>query len=534
MRLGTHVLSGAEMRALDEFAIKQIGIPAMVLMENAGASVASVLTEALEETLDHPKTQLCILCGPGNNGGDGLVAARHLRMAGFDPAVAVVGKRLEQLNGECAAQAAIWRNLDHELIVVQDAADIGRLGDRFGDSRLVFIDALFGTGLEREVLGVYGQAIDWMNNAADFIVSVDLPSGLHADDGRGLGHLVRADMTVTLAHPKRGLFIGEGPEAAGEIVIADIGIPKEIAARLKVAPVTMIDNQMIRDCFPARRKGSHKGENGHVLIVAGSAEKSGAAVLACKAAMRGGAGLVTLATPESAHKLIKPKLLEVMSVRLPENKGGGITADVWETLEASMKGKQVVAVGPGLTNDEGLRRLIIQLLKHSRVPIVLDADGINAIAADPELLKSAKAPVVLTPHPGEMARLLKSDTEHIQWERLSVAKEFTRRYGVYLVLKGAYSLVANPDGGIYINPTGNPGMATAGMGDVLTGLIAAYIAQGLKLEEALLAAVYNHGKAGDQVYLRKGDRGMIASDVVEELPSLQSSNLHATGNKLLH
>jgi NAD(P)H-hydrate epimerase len=389
---------------------------------------------------------------------------------------------------------------------------------------------MFGSGLSRNLSGVVVSVIDWINASGMPVVSVDLPSGLHPDSGEVCGVAIEASMTVALGYPKRGMYLSDGPNHCGTIMVADIGLPEPGSKGCPVPdPVRLIDDEIAHSFAPGRRNVlSHKGDHGHVLVIAGSKEKSGAAVLACKSAMRAGAGLVTLAIPASAHQIVKQNLVEVMSLALPEQQEGSGKLGVvsWPMLEQAIVGKDCIVVGPGLSQHEGLVELLEKLIDLTTVPLVIDADGLNALSTSLNLLESAKhrqAPIILTPHPGEMARLMGQSSEHVQKNRLDVAAEFVQRYPVYLVLKGHQTVVGDHQGNLFINETGNPAMATAGMGDVLAGMIGAYVANSDDFLEAIAAAVFNHGDCGDRLEQRLGSVGIIASDLIEEIPYQRES-----------
>jgi len=519
------LLNAAQMRELDRWAIEELGIPSLVLMENAGREVARVTSDYLRQHAEIGKAKVWIFCGSGNNGGDGFVAARHLLNGGTQVVVCLLGTRLSELKDDAATNANILTAMGLKIHEAFTAGDLAEAVREMGREPKAIIDALFGTGLKRNVEKLYAEAVSVMNDERNHVLSIDLPSGLNSDDGSIMGVCVQAKQTITLAFPKLGLFIGHGPELSGTIRIVDISIPDEGVKRLKGIPARLISEDQVKTIFSARKFQSHKGSQGHLLLVAGSKEKSGAAVMACHAALRAGAGLVTVAMPESAHPLIKPSLLEGMSEGLPEEEeeSGVLGVRALKRLESILARKHVVGIGPGLNCDQRLGELIVNLALRLQVPLVIDADGLNALVGRMDSLRKAKAQVILTPHPGEMARLSGQKTEEVQADRIGVAQRFAKDFKVIVLLKGFRTVVAFPSGAIYINPTGNPGMATAGMGDVLTGMICAYLAQGVPSEEAVLGAVFNHGAAGDRVLAKKGDRGLIASDVIEEIPYLHAS-----------
>jgi NAD(P)H-hydrate epimerase len=385
------------------------------------------------------------------------------------------------------------------------------------ESHLV-VDALLGTGLSAEVTGRYGDAIDCINESGRPVVAVDLPSGLHADTGAMLGRAVRATLTATLGLPKLGLYQHHGVNLAGFVRVVDIGFPP---AYIDAVPsrTNLITDSFVQATLPDRPLASHKGTFGHAGIIAGSVGKTGAAAMAAKAALRIGAGLVTVATPSSINDVLEAKLLEAMTAPMPETKARTFARAAFDRLVSFMAARSAIAIGPGLSTHPETVELVQALIKHLDRPTVLDADALNALAGRASLLTACKTPPILTPHPGEMARL-ETDTNPrpINEDRIGTAVRFARERGVFVVLKGARTVIARPDGIAAICPTGNPGMATAGTGDVLTGMLVGLLAQGLASWEAACAATYLHGTAGDLAACTKGQSGLIAGDVIEHIP----------------
>ena len=497
------LLTAAEMRAVDA-AADGFGMPSAVLMENAGEALAR---EAL--AVASPHGRFLVVCGTGNNGGDGLVAARRLAGQGREVFVELLGAP-GVLKGEPARN---WTALEATRAVV------GRIGATFSVVRGdVVIDALFGTGLSRPPEGAYADAIARMaawRAAGALVVAADVPSGLDSDTGRALEPTVTADVTVSFGYLKLGQAVEPGVTRCGRVVLADIGIPRGAERALSEAPVSLVEAQDARARLHPRRSDSHKGTYGHVLVVAGSTGKSGAAALCALGALRGGAGLVTVASSGAVVEQVLHHAPEVMGEHLGQ--GSGLGAGELERVLALAQGKQALVIGPGLERGPETAAFLAGVLAGLPCPAVLDADALNALAADPAVLRTAAAPVVVTPHPGEMARLLGASTADVQAARLDVARTFSRAHGVIVVLKGARTLTATPTGSAYVNPTGNPGMATGGSGDVLAGLIGALIAQGLPPEDAALTGVWAHGHAGDLAAARRGQVGLIASDLLDGL-----------------
>jgi NAD(P)H-hydrate epimerase len=382
----------------------------------------------------------------------------------------------------------------------------------------LIVDALLGTGLSTPVTGAYREAIRLMNEAASPIVAMDMPSGIHADDGAVLGHAVRATATVTFGLPKLGLYLGAGIDHAGLIHLVDIGIPAAYVDETD-SRTLLITKDFVKAALPVRAASAHKGTFGHAGILAGSVGKTGAAALAAKAALRTGTGLVTVGVPTSVNDVLEAKLLEAMTLPLPETKARTLGRAAFDQILMFIQAKTAVAIGPGLSTHPETVELVQSLMKHLDRPSVLDADALNALASRASLLTECKTPPILTPHPGEMARLEGDATSlSVNADRLGTARRFARERGVFVVLKGARTVVARPDGVLMICPTGNPGMATAGTGDALTGMLVSLLAQGVPSWEAACAASYLHGAAGDLAAARLGSAGLIAGDLIEHIP----------------
>lgn len=505
------VVTSDEMREIDRKAIEEAGIPGIVLMENAGRAVADAVKRLLEGMAGR---RVCVFAGKGNNGGDGFVAARHLVNSQVRVKVFLLGKR-DEVRGDART------NLDVLGHMGVDAEEIGpedvhraRVAVSVSD---VVVDAIFGTGFQGEINGYLGQVIDAINESGRPVVAVDVPSGLDASTGRVSTACVRAGYTVTFGLPKAGLLLYPGAAYAGELIVADIGIPRAYLTdeRLKLN-LSIADE--IRRHLPVRDPDSHKGTFGRVLVVAGSQGMAGAAALASLAALRSGAGLVTLAVPKSLQGIMHSRLTEVITRGLPETESGSVSLQAQALIDGILRGAEALAMGPGLSMHSETAQLVRNIVMTSSVPAVIDADALNAIAQDPGTLKTSKAPIVLTPHPGEMSRLTGLSVQEIKRDRLAVAVKAASQWGKVVVLKGARTVIAAPSGEVFINPTGNPGMATAGSGDVLTGLIAGLLAQGVGAFEAAVLGTYVHGLAGDIAAARRGEMGMIAGDILESVP----------------
>jgi len=508
------VVTSAIIQRLDRRAIEECGIPGIVLMENAGSRAAEVIESYYPELI---KKKVAVFSGKGNNGGDGFVIARHLFNRGVKVKVYLLTAG-NSLLGDAKTNFEIVRHLGIDILEFKGEGLVGLIRDETRDCGLI-IDAIFGTGLNSEVRGLFRDVIEVLNQADIPVVAVDIPSGLDADTGKVLGNCIKADLTITFAHPKVGLLIPEGTEYVGDLEVIDISIPKYLIEEEEIQNY-VIDRDELESLLKPRYLNSHKGDFGHLLVVAGSIGKTGAAVLTCQGAMRAGAGLVTLGIPESLNPIMESKLTEVMTEPLPESIPGFLGTLAFEKIIALTEKKGALALGPGVSTSDGTVELVHRIIKEINIPVVIDADGLNALARDVNILKKAKAPIVLTPHPGEMARLMNASAAEIQNDRIEISRRFAQEYNVYLVLKGFKTIIADPYGNIWINPTGNPGMATAGMGDVLTGMLSSFIAQGFGIMDAAKLAVFSHGLAGDTIASERGEIGLLATDVVERVPSI--------------
>ncbi|MBI2998240.1 MAG: NAD(P)H-hydrate dehydratase [Deltaproteobacteria bacterium] len=494
---------------MDRLTIQEYGVPGLVLMERAGIAVAEALMGSFGRVA---RRGVLVVAGKGNNGGDGLVIARHLKAKKIPCDVVLLG-RGEDLSRDAAENLRAYRKRRGR--VFEADGSLVPVRERLKGKGLL-VDAILGTGLKEEVRGIYAEAIKMMNGSGLPIVAVDLPSGLDSDRGRPLGATIKASLTVTLGFPKLGEVIYPGLSFVGRLEAVDIGIHAKAIERVR--PQTeLLEEPEIRRLIPEREPDTHKGTYGHLLVMAGSRGKTGAAILACRAAMRVGAGLVTLAAPRSLNNIFASSMVEVMTEPLRDGQEEPEPLDDqdWRSL---LEKKSAFLFGPGIGVKDSARSTLRWLLRNLDMPWVIDADGLNNLAAELERLPSARTPPVLTPHPGEMARLLGASTAAVSQDRVGVARSFARERRCYLVLKGARTLIATPMGEVFINPTGNPGMASGGMGDVLAGVVAGLLAQGLKIEDALKLGVFLHGFVGDRVAKASGEIGMIASDVLERLP----------------
>jgi NAD(P)H-hydrate epimerase len=455
-----------------------------------------------------------VVCGRGNNGGDGFVVARHLRRARL-PVEVWLATRPEEVRGDAARMLAAWRRTRGPLHDLTTPERVEALARRLGGAAAV-VDALFGTGLNAPVAGVAAQVIAAINACGAPVLSVDIASGLSADTGAPLGTAVRATVTGTFGFPKVGQLVYPGVDYTGLLAVVDIGIPA--AALAAVGPrVSLLEAQDVGRLLAPRARDAHKGNFGHVLVIAGSRGKTGAALLAAEGAARAGAGLTTLAVAASLQPILEAHVREAMTAALPDTGDGAAALADGAAVEALLGGRAAVACGPGLGLHEATRALVAHVVQRCTAPLVLDADALNAVAGT-ALLRARAGPTVVTPHPGEMARLLGMDVAGVQADRLEAARRFARSEQVVVVLKGARTIVVSPDGGAAISPTGNPGMASGGTGDVLAGLVAGLLAQGLAPFEAAALGVFAHGAAGDAVAARRGEVGLLASDLLGEIP----------------
>ncbi len=505
------VVTAAESRRLDELTIEKYGTPGHVLMDRAGAGATAVLLEQFPRVR---RRRVVIVAGKGNNGGDGFVIARLLRRKGVRAEVVLLG-RAADVKGDAARALAAIRRARVPLTETSAGTAIATLQGKLNGAALL-VDAIFGTGLNSAVQGHYADVLHLMNASGVPTFAVDIPSGLDADRGVPLGVAIQAEATATFGFAKIGQVIHPGVEHVGALTVVDIGIAAEAVA--EAPPRTrLLDPDEVRPLVPVRGPEAHKGTCGHVLVVAGSRGRTGAARLATHAACRSGAGLTTLAGPASLNDVLASGVPEAMTVLLADTDGfvrfdeGG--------LRHALEGKTAVVVGPGIGTHDDAQKLVRFLLSEVDLPMVVDADALTCVARDLRVLTAARAHAILTPHPGEMARLLGGETAAVQADRVATARDFAVRQRCVLVVKGARSVIAAPDGAVWINPTGNPGMASGGMGDALSGILGALLAQGLPPAEAACLGVYLHGEVADHVAAARGQIGLLASDIIEGVPA---------------
>lgn len=517
------IVTATTMQQLDRQAIEEHGIPGLQLMENAGHRCMEIIVAHYGSSSGR---RAVVMAGRGNNGGDGYVIARQLGELGWSVKVYVLADQ-EQITGDAAV------NLERlPAQTINFCTHQGQLTTLHRDELFnadVIVDALLGTGLRSDVSGIYHEAVGLMNASPAPVCSVDIPSGIHGTTGRVLGNAVRADTTVTFGFAKLGHVLYPGAEYTGRLVIADIGIPKQV---MDQAPgYELLTPASMAPLIHQRERTAHKGKFGHCLIIAGATGKTGAAALCANSAVRSGSGLVTLAVPESLHPILEVKTTEAMTVGLPDAATGHLSSSAFPHLQKLFPEKDAVALGPGLGLRPGTVSLVHALVESIEAPLVIDADGLNALSENLSVLRRKRSSsVILTPHPGEMSRLLGASVPDVEAVRISVAQEFARNYSVYLVLKGARTIVASPQGLAAINSSGNPGMASGGMGDVLTGILVSLLGQGYSAWDACRLGVFLHGHAADLVAAEKGEIGINASDVIEKLPHACHGLLRSLGS----
>lgn len=506
-----YILTAAQMRAADRRTIDDVGVPGRVLMESAGRAIVGVLEDRFP---DLPTRSIGIVCGKGNNGGDGLVVLRTLAARGYD-ARAWVLSSFEDLGPDAIAnlQAALKLGLSVEPLPSEEAWT-GALPDVTGSDLIV--DAMLGTGLAEAARGLYRRAIEDLEGTSATLVAVDVPSGLSSDTGSVPGEALHAALTIALGAPKVCHFVPPACEHCGDVEVVDIGIPSDLIGLPGPSLETIEADEVVR-LWPRRAPSSHKGTFGHLLVVAGSVGKTGAALMTAESALRAGSGLVTVATPASAIPMMAPRLPEVMWEPLPETPEGAIASSAVDRVLALLEERSALAMGPGLGLADETVRLVRTVTSEARCPMVIDADGLNAVAGERDALPKNR-PIALTPHPGEAGRLLGCSASAVQLDRLKAVRDLAKSTKAHALLKGFRTLVCDPKGRAHVNLTGNPGLATAGTGDVLTGIVGGLLAQGLDPADALVAGAFVHGLAGDRAAAELGQTGLLATDVIAALP----------------
>jgi ADP-dependent NAD(P)H-hydrate dehydratase / NAD(P)H-hydrate epimerase len=502
------VLSPQRMAQYDKYAIETWGIPSAVLMENAGRNTYRLMKE---EYLDDRK-RIVVVCGRGNNGGDGFVVGRYALTDGHRVHVLLVG-RGSDLKGDALLNMNLYASLSGEIVELTDGSENLEIILKHAD---IIVDAIFGTGLSKPVGGMEKIVIEAINASGKPVVAVDIPSGIDGNTGNVLGSAVRADHTFTYAYPKLGQIMGPGSERAGRLTVIDISIPPFIEEKVGYdAEVT--DGEMLRGFLKRRGRTAHKGSFGHTVVIAGSPGKTGAAHMAALAALKVGAGLVTLIIPETLNPILEVKTTEVMTYPVRDDGKGFFVPGSFDDIASFARDKDVIVMGPGLSQNEGVAELVRRIYAEINKPFVIDADGINAFEGHTDVLKSTKRQTVLTPHPGEMARLTGKTPKEVNSARIEIAGSLAADWGINILLKGATSVLAAPDGGIFLNPTGNPSLAKGGSGDILTGFVGGLASQGYSLVEGALLGAYLHGYMADTWVEGNSDMDLLALDLLTGL-----------------
>ncbi len=497
-----------EMRAVDKLSTTELNIPAILLMENAGLKTA----QAIRREYGNLKNKhVCIICGKGNNGGDGFVVGRHLSRMGAEVEFFSTAS-LSELRDEAAANRKIAESL---RLPIHDIHSIEDLKPAFIPDFIV--DALLGTGIRGEVTGLYRAIIDWMNAQTVPIAAVDTPSGLNCETGEVAGAAVRAGLTVTMGNIKTGQIFYPARSYQNKLFVADLNAPPFLLEKVNTQKFLVTPEDII-SFLPERPPDAYKNTFGKVLMIAGSTGLTGAATMASLSALRSGAGMVVLGIPERFNPVLEEKVTEVMTAPLPETEDGSIHSRAINHIDRWLQWSHVLALGPGLSTHPETQTFVRAFLGKVDKPIVIDADGINNLAGQFDLIRNYAADIVFTPHVGELSRLIGVSQKDILANRVAVLQEWAPKLKATILLKGAPTLIADRSGTVYFNPTGNAGMATAGSGDVLTGLIAGFLAQGLTGTQAAIAGAFVHGMAGDLARQQWGQRGMIAGDILKLVP----------------
>jgi len=539
------------MRKIEQITVEELGIPSVLLMENASINIAKHCFKFLGNC-KNPK--VLVVCGSGNNGGDGLALARHLHVKGIDTKVILTGgiksvknehqtsPQKESAGSGCdaAVNLEIIKNLNIPILSIPDtesnindnsinASCSARLCGNELESYDLIVDAVFGTGLTRNIEGNVKRLIEEINCYAKYVISADIPSGVHSDTGRIMGCAVKANETVTFGFPKTGIFLYPGAEYAGKVHIEDISIPHNLIDRIETKTRVLTDSEAM-DILPFRKRRSNKGDFGKVLVFAGSNEMPGAAALACSAAYMTGCGFVCACAVQNAASVIRHWQREVVTRILPDKNGMYCkeSLSAWSKdcitdiggLSDDIKSASAIVLGPGIGRSSDVTEFVYHLLRKIKAPVVLDADALFAISENVNVLKELKVPCVITPHPGEMRRLTNLSVNEILCDTKGAASGFAKEFNVIVLLKDAHTVIANPHGDIYINTTGNNALSKAGTGDVLTGMIAGFIAQGVNIYEASVLGAYFHGKSCEAACVSKSQYGITASDIINNIAAV--------------
>lgn len=508
------VVTPKQMNEIDNITINRLGIPGIVLMENAAIKVVDEIIKYLGEVLNK---EILVFAGKGNNGGDAFAVARHLYNKGARVSVYITAEKKE-ISGDSRINLDIIEKMGIENSELCEKIEVASLSDKLRQCDII-VDGIMGTGLKGNLKGIVKELVEALNRSKKTIISIDIPTGVNGETGEMSEVCIKAAGTVTFGLPKIGLMIHPGCEYTGKLIIADIGLPQSVIDKLDVR-TNVIDSDFVSGLIPERQSESNKGDYGRVFIISGSVGMTGAGCLAAGAALRTGAGLVYIGVPSILTSIYDAALIESITIPLEDNNTGYLTKNCMSQINEKIERSSVVAVGPGLSGKDDIMEIVKNIIDNSDKPVIMDADALNALSKDVSALKNLKTEAVVTPHPGEMSRLAGISIEDVQNNRMKVAAEFAQKWKVITVLKGSRTIIALPDGTMYINTTGNSGMATAGSGDVLTGIIAGLIGQGVKPSDAAVAGVYIHGLAGDYAAEIKGEHGVIAGDLIEELPKV--------------
>ncbi|TKJ41673.1 bifunctional ADP-dependent NAD(P)H-hydrate dehydratase/NAD(P)H-hydrate epimerase [candidate division LCP-89 bacterium B3_LCP] len=503
------IATANEMQALDAAAIEKAGIPALILMENASLGLLDVIKQIMNG--DFRDQSYIIACGKGNNGGDGYALGRHLLNRGAKVTLLSTCP-VSKLQGDARTNAEIYKNIGGIVTELKEANSLRSL-----PSADLIVDALLGTGITGPPRGLTAKVIDWINGRSEPVLAVDIPSGVEGDTGVAKGSAVIANWTVTMGLLKRGLVLSPGKDLAGEITVAIISLPPRIRAGTHI-PFNLLEPEDVRAAFPRRDPAAHKGDCGKAFILAGSPGMTGAATLSARAALRIGAGLVKLGIPAGLNPILETKLTEVMTNPLAENDKGFICPEALPKIEELASWADVLAIGPGLSQHADTGETIKELLKKVQKPVVIDADGLNLLGDEEDFDGLLHAGTILTPHPGEFSRLCGIPIPEILANRVDLTAEKAEAWGTVIVLKGSPTIIADPGGEMYCNPTGNAALATGGSGDVLTGMILGLLAQGCPTVHAACVGVYLHGLAGDIAARDIGIAATIAGDIDHLIP----------------
>jgi ADP-dependent NAD(P)H-hydrate dehydratase / NAD(P)H-hydrate epimerase len=505
------VVTGQQMAKIDRTTIDELGMPGSVLMENA----ARLFCRAFVEFFAGERLPILVLCGSGNNGGDGFCAARILAGWGFPVRIVHVGKE-SSLKGDARINYNLAVKFGLDIVTVESENNLNLLKSELERCEWI-IDALFGTGLNEPVRGTAEKALEIASASGKRCAAVDIPSGISSDTGEKLGSVIKADLTVTFGLPKWGHFIFPGVEYRGKLVVADIGFPSFLTDSDEFRN-EIISPEMVRNLLPVKLLGAHKSTAGRLAVLGGSRNLLGAAVMAGKSAIRAGTGYVTLLIPYSLELFAKAVSIELVTMGLPDDGEGYFTENAGEKFFQQTENDTALAVGPGLGKKEYTGKFIIEILKKNKLPSVIDADALNILAHYQEMDFNMSVPWVLTPHPAEAARLLQVRTSDILKNPVISAKEIAEKYHAVVVLKGAHTLVVNPEGKVYVNPTGNPVLAVMGTGDILTGIIGSMLARGIEPFRAASAGVFIHGLMGDLAAYSISGEGLIPPDMIDFIP----------------